>query len=126
LQGSTCCCEALELARAAGPAQDGDRARQSHEAATRPARWSSDADLSFELDCSAGGWDALQRDTLAPGQVVAINGSAVKASDGSLSAESHFPSLTLMGCWATSGSWYFEVEVLRPGLAQIGWATAYF
>ncbi|CAM9394145.1 unnamed protein product, partial [Discosporangium mesarthrocarpum] len=47
-------------------------------------------------------------------------------SEGVLECKGGFPSAALDGVALSSGRWYYEVEIVRPGVAQVGWATLSF
>ena len=58
---------------------------------------------------------------------VVSSGYGDSSPSGDLSCRvSGFPSYVARGVMLTEGKWYYEVEVTKVGLAQVGWASADF
>jgi len=89
------------------------------------ATWGKNTTISYSV--SAFVLPTLLQKALPPiGSPIELEGSITRADDGCLSVDTRFPSFTLFATWVVSGRYYFEVEVIRSGLAQIGWASIYF
>ena len=61
------------------------------------------------------------------GTLQCTTGSTELVIDGmTLTVVDGFPSATLAGCLLTTGKWYYEFEVTRAGVAQVGFADLEF
>eukprot|EP00968_Pinguiococcus_pyrenoidosus_P023176 scaffold3609_cov159-Pinguiococcus_pyrenoidosus.AAC.1 len=74
--------------------------QEQHHIAAAGARYGT-------FQCSTGSSD------------LTIDGLKLVVRDG-------FPSATLAGVLLTHGKWYYELSILKPGVAQIGWADLDF
>lgn len=71
-------------------------------------------------------WVEFRKKMVEVGQITAVNGAVAQVDRGICEVKTHFPTIAPKGVWLKRGHWYYEVEVVNAGLAQIGWADPYF
>eukprot|EP00516_Mucochytrium_quahogii_P005377 CAMPEP_0203746906 /NCGR_PEP_ID=MMETSP0098-20131031/2205_1 /ASSEMBLY_ACC=CAM_ASM_000208 /TAXON_ID=96639 /ORGANISM=" , Strain NY0313808BC1" /LENGTH=2314 /DNA_ID=CAMNT_0050635159 /DNA_START=256 /DNA_END=7200 /DNA_ORIENTATION=- len=91
-------------------------------------RWDGDSTVSveFNLDTRNKRWGDVLNEVFKVGSIVELSGKFRNILHHTLSVESHFPTLSVLGSWVSSGSWYYEVHIVCAGLAQIGWSGIHF
>jgi len=101
-----------------------ERLASTLASATRALRLLSDRTPEASATLAVEMRTAVQQqfDSHAPLQVTSGEGSFTLGSDGTLKANSSFPSLKASGVELKKGKWYYEMQLIETGLVQIGWA----
>ena len=88
--------------------------------------WEHTQALDFVVNTKEDAWIKFHKKMVEVGQITAVNGGVSLQDSGICEVQTHFPTITAKGVWLKRGHWYYEVEVVNAGLAQIGWADPYF
>jgi len=86
---------------------------------------SSPAAVFMAVDASSAAWKAATKRPRA-GELVELSGTlGIGGEGGVLSCQSNFLTVVPRGVQFSKGSMYYEVLVVQPGLAQLGWIDAH-